>query len=79
MYFIADILYSLALLSKVPQYKLVNATTIGSIIKTKIAQIRMLVIIEPSDLNANTFNEDTSYHVISEYGPLKGHLREAFE
>jgi hypothetical protein len=26
-------------------------------------------------LNADTFNENTSYHVISEYDPLGGHLR----
>jgi hypothetical protein len=43
--------------------------------RTEIAQIRMLFIVEQTDLNASTFNENTGYHVIPEYGPLGGHLR----
>jgi hypothetical protein len=75
LYFLADILHSLVLLSKVFQNKFVDVTTIGSIVRTEIAQIRMLFIVEPTDLNVATFNEDTGYHVIPEYGPLGGHLR----
>ena len=75
LYFLADILHSLALLSKIFQNKFVDVTTIGSIVRTEIAQIRMLFIVEQTDLNASTFNENTGYHVIPEYGPLGGHLR----
>ena len=52
-----------------------DVTTIGSIVRTEIAQIRMLFIIEQTNLNAATFNESTGYHVIPKYGPLGGHLR----
>jgi len=75
LYFPTDILHSLALLSKVFQNKFVDVTTVGSIVRTKIAQIRMLFIVEPIDLNAFTFNEDSSYHVILKYGLGRGHLR----
>ena len=37
--------------------------------------IKLLFIIEPTDLNATTFTEDISYHVTLEYGPLGGHLK----
>ena len=46
--------------------------TIGGIVRTEIAQIRMLFIVEQIDLNVSTFNENTSYDVNSEYGPLEG-------
>ena len=65
----------MALLLNIFQNKFVDVTTIGSIVKTKIAQIRMLFIVEQTDLNAATFNENIGYHIISEYGPFGGHLR----
>jgi len=74
-YFLVDILHSLALLSKVFQNKFVDVTTIGSIVHSKIAQIRMMFIVDSTNLNASTFNEDIWYHVIPEYGLLGGHLR----
>ena len=75
MYFLAYILHSLALFSKIFQNKFVDVTTIDSIVRTEIAQIRMFFIVEQTDLNALTFNENTGYHVIPEYGPLGGYLR----
>jgi len=75
LYFLVDILHSLALLSKVFQNKFVDVTTIGSIVRSEIAQIKMMFIVESTDLNASTFNEDIGYHVIPEYGPLGGQLR----
>ena len=42
LYFLADILHSLPLLSKIFQNKFVDVTTIGSIVRTEITQIRML-------------------------------------
>ena len=75
LYFPVDILHSLALLLNIFQNKFVDVTTIGSIIRIQIAQIRMLFIVEQTDLNASTFNENIGYHVIPEYGLLGGHLR----
>ena len=75
MYFLADILNSLVLLSKIFQNKFMDITTIGSIIATEIVQIRMLFIVEQNDLDASILNENTTYHVIPEYGPLGSHLR----
>jgi len=67
----------LALLSKVFQNKFVDVTTIGSIVRTEITRIRMLFIVKPTHLNATTFNENRSYHVIPQYGPVEGHLRKS--
>jgi len=53
----------------------VDVTTIGSIVCLEIAQIKMMFIVESTNLNTSTFNEDTRYHVILEYGPFGGHLR----
>jgi len=44
-------------------------------VHSKIAQIKMMFIVESIDLNASTFNDNIGYHVIPEYGPLGGHLR----
>ena len=44
LYFLADILYILSMLSRLFQNKFVDITTIGSVVKTDIAQIRMLFI-----------------------------------
>ena len=50
--------------------KLLIYTTIDSIVKTKIVQIKILLFIEPFDFNIVTFNEKIGYHIISEYDPL---------
>jgi hypothetical protein len=75
LYFLADILHCLAMLSKIFQCKFVDVTTVGSIVHSEIAQIRMLFIVETTDLNAQTFNEESGYHVLPEYGSFGGLLR----
>ena len=75
MYFLIDILHSLALFSKICQNRFVDVTTIDSIVRTHIAQIKILFIVEQTHLNVATFNENISYHIIPEYNPLGGHLR----
>ena len=51
LYFFADILYVLFMLSCLFQNKFMDITTISSVIKTDIVQIRMLLIEETTDLN----------------------------
>jgi hypothetical protein len=72
--FLTDILHMLSLLSKVFQYK-VNVISIASIVKTEISQIRMLFVEEKTELNACTFNEDSGYHVLPDFGPEGGYLK----
>ena len=57
LYFLADILHILSMLLGLFQNKFVDITTIGSVVKTDIVQIRMLFIEETTDLNSETFNE----------------------
>lgn len=45
LYFFVDILYSLAMLSKVFQLKFVDVITVDIIIRTKISQIYMLILV----------------------------------
>ena len=75
LYFLADILHSLAMLSKVFQLKFVDVTTVGSIVRTEVAQIRMMFIVDSCDLNVDVFNESTGYHVLPDYGPHGGYLK----
>ena len=75
MYFLANILYSLAMLSKVFQLKFVDITTVGSIVRTEVAQIRMMFIVDSCDLNVDVFNDFTGFHVLSYYGPHGGYLK----
>ena len=75
LYFLADLLHSLSVLSKVFQYKYVDVTTIGSLIKTQIESICMLYIVNSTDLNQDTINANVSYHVIPQYGPPGGYLQ----
>ena len=56
--FLAGILHVLSMLSRL-QNKFVEITTIGSMVKIDIAQICMLFIEETTDLNSETFNEQT--------------------
>ena len=52
LYFLADILYILSMLSRLFQNKFMDITIIGSVVMTDIAQIRMLFIEETTDLNS---------------------------
>ena len=52
-----------------------DVTTIDSIVRTEITQIRMLFIVEQTGSNVATFNEKNGYHVDPEYGPLGSHLK----
>ena len=51
-----------------------DVTTLGSIVRTEIESIRMLYIMENTDLNECTFNESTCYHVIPNFGPPNEYL-----
>ena len=75
LYFLANILYGLSVLSKAFQYKHVNVSTVGTLIKAEITSIRMLFIIESTNLNESTFNEETGYHIIPDFGPPGGYLK----
>ena len=52
-----------------------DVTTVGSLIRTQIESIRMLYIVDNTDLNQDTFNVDVGYHIILQYGPLSGYLQ----
>ena len=52
------------MLSKVFQLKFVDVTVVGSIVRTKVAQIRMMFILNSCDLNVDVFNESTGFHVL---------------
>jgi hypothetical protein len=66
LYFLADILKILITLS-IP--------SIESIVKTKMASIRMCFLVDSCGLNQDTFNPSTSFHIIPEFGPPGGYLR----
>ena len=51
LYFLAHLFHSLVVLFKVFQYKYVDITTIGSLIKTQIKSICMLYVVISIDLN----------------------------
>jgi hypothetical protein len=75
LYFLADILKILITLSKIFQSKLVDIPSIESIVKTKMASIRMCFLVDSCGLNQDTFNPSTSFHIIPEFGPPGGYLR----
>ena len=75
LHFLANILHCLSMLSKLFQAKFVDISSVGSIIRTEITQIRMLFLDEQTDLNTVMFNEDTQYHVLPEFGPFGGYMR----
>jgi hypothetical protein len=41
----------------------------------KVAQIRIMFIVKPCDLNADVFNDFIGYHVLLNYGPHGGYLK----
>ena len=75
LHFLADILHCLSMLSKLFQAKFLDISSVESIIRTEITQIRMLLLDEQTDLNAVMFNEDTQYHVLPKFGPFGGYMR----
>ena len=72
VYFLDDIFHSLAMLSKIFQLKFVDVTIVGSIVRTEVAQIRMMFIVDSCDLNVDIFNESTNYHVLHDYNLTVG-------
>ena len=41
---------------------------IGSIIKIKVAKLKMLYVIESANLNIDTFNKSTGFHILFDFG-----------
>ena len=72
LHFLADILHCLFMLCKLFQAKFVDISSMESVIRTEITQIRMLFLDEQNDLNAVIFNEDTQYHVLPKFRPSGG-------
>jgi hypothetical protein len=75
LYFLADILSMLAKLSKIFQQKLVDISTIGSIVKSEIATIRMCFVMDSCDLNQDTFNSSSGFPILPQFGPPSGYLQ----
>ena len=63
------------MLSKVFQLKFVDVTTVGSIVRTEVAQIRMMFIVDSCDLNADVFNDSIGFHVLRDYSPPSEYLK----
>jgi len=75
LHFLANILHSLSLLSRIFQDKFVDVSCIGSLIKTKIAQIQVLFVDDSTDLKGATFNESIGFHILLDFGPPRGYMR----
>jgi hypothetical protein len=75
LYFLADILKMLSTLSKIFQSKLVDISSIGSIVKTEMASIRMYFLVDSCDLNQDTFNSSIGFHIIPKFEPPGGYFR----
>ena len=75
LYFLTDLLHNLFVLSKNFQYKYVNVTTIGSLIKIQVESIYMMYVVDSTDLNQDIFNANVGYHVILQYRPPDGYLQ----
>ena len=56
------------MLSRLFQNKFMDITTIGLVVKTDIAQIRMFFIDETTNLNSKIFNKQIGYHILPEFG-----------
>ena len=63
------------MLSKVFQLKFVDVTTVESIVRTEVSQIRMMFIVDTCDLNVDVFNDSIGFHVLRDYGPPGGFLK----
>jgi len=78
LFFLADILHSLAMLFKIFQLKFIDATIVGSIVRNEIAQICIMFNVDSYDLNVDVFNESTCYHFLRDYGRHDGYLRRLY-
>ena len=74
-YFLVDILHVLSILLCLFKNKFVDIIIIDSVVNTDIVQIHMLFIKQTTDLNSGTFNKQTEYHIIPEFGPQGEYLR----
>lgn len=72
VFFWVDILHVLSRLSRLFQSNVLDITTISSVVKTDIVQIHMFFIKETADLNSETFNEQTGYHILLKFGHQGG-------
>ena len=70
----ADLLHGLTILSKIFQYKFIYVTSIGSLVIPQIESIRMLYVVDNTDLYHETFYESFGYHVLPYHGPHGGFL-----
>ena len=52
-----------------------DVTTIGSLIKIQIESIRMLYVVDSTNMNQDTFTANIGYHVILQYGHRGGYLQ----
>jgi hypothetical protein len=74
IYILVDLLHGLTILSKIFQYKFVDVTSIRSLVKTQIESIRLLYVVDNTNIHHETFNECFGYHVIPNQGPQGGFL-----
>jgi len=74
LYFLANILHMLSKLSRIFQSKLVDISTIGSIVKIEIVSIRMYFLLDSCNLNKDTFNPSIGFHIFPEFGPPGSYL-----
>lgn len=72
LYFLVDILHLLVMLSNVSQLKFVDVITMENIVCTKMAQIRMMFVVDSCDLNIDVFHESISNYVLYDYGSHSG-------
>jgi len=55
------------MLSEIFYLKFVDVTMVNSIVHSKIAQICMMFIVGPCDLNVDVFNESIGYHILLDW------------
>ena len=64
LYFLVDLLHDLTILSKIFQYKFVDAANIRSFVKKQIKSTYMLYGVDNTDLNQYILDKVFEYHVI---------------
>ena len=52
-----------------------DVTIVGGIVRTEVAQIRMMFIVDYCDLNVDVFNDSTGFYVLHDYDPHGGYLK----
>ena len=63
------------MLSKILHLRFVDVTTVDSIVRTKVAQIYTMLIVNSCYLNVDIFYKFVSYHILPDYGPYGRYLR----